>query len=609
MAHRLRAVGTPGRRLRRRQLDRRPRGRPPRRARVVRQERQHPAARRRELVRARLRRHDRRAARRRARSPDGCGTCRRCLDACPTGAIVAPGVIDANRCLAWVLQRPGSIPEPLRAAIGDRIYGCDDCQEACPPTVRLGRRHRVPLDRRRRGLGRRARPARRRRRRRCSSATAAGTSPGRDPRWLRRNALVVLGNTGDPGDARVGGDARPLPPRRRPGPRRARPLGERPARPGTRRREAPPRHQRLPTQDRRDPVVAVGVVAAPAARPIRRADQPVPGRATLRRRAAVPHRADPGARAAAAPVDGPAHRRPRPRRRRRPRRARPGPAARPGRAVAAAALRRRAARRRGHRARTAARDRGRRWATCCAAPATSSRPGRYPAAEAERAAERPLPVTVVPPGVDTERFRPLDADERLAARRHFGLPTDGELIVSISRLVPAQGLRRGHRGRRPAGAAPARPRAGDLRRRPRRGPPAPPGRRARRPGAVPRARRQRRPARRCTAAATCSPWPAEPVGAGSSRRASASCSSRPRRAACRRWPANRAAPPRRSTTGSPASSSTGPTIRWRSPRRSKPCSTTPPGGPRWPTASRRRAVAEFSYDVLAERLGRSLGVW
>ena len=76
---------------------------------------------------------------------DGCGSCRRCIDICPTGAIVAPGVIDGRRCLAWVLQRPGSIPVELREAVGDRIYGCDDCQEACPPTVRLGRRHVRPL--------------------------------------------------------------------------------------------------------------------------------------------------------------------------------------------------------------------------------------------------------------------------------------------------------------------------------------------------------------------------------------------------------------------------------------------------------------------------------
>ena len=133
---------------------------------------------------------------------DGCGSCTRCLERCPTGAIVAPGVIDANRCLAWVLQRPGTIPVEMRPAIGDRIYGCDDCQEACPPTVRLGRRHQLRLD----------------------GDVQAWVDvldlldasdedvldrygrwyiAGRDPRWLRRNALVVLGNTADASDGRT----------------------------------------------------------------------------------------------------------------------------------------------------------------------------------------------------------------------------------------------------------------------------------------------------------------------------------------------------------------------------------------------------------------------
>ena len=66
--------------------------------------------------------------------------------------------------------------------------------------------------------------------------------------------------------------------------------------------------------------------------------------------------------------------------------------------------------------------------------------GGYPAAEAERAAGRSLPVTVVPPGVDTQRFRPLGPDERHAARRMFGLADDAEVIVSISRLVPRKGF-------------------------------------------------------------------------------------------------------------------------------------------------------------------------
>lgn len=127
---------------------------------------------------------------------DGCGPCHRCVDACPTGAIVAAGVVDASRCLAWLLQKPGVFPREHRVALGDRIYGCDDCQEACPPTVRLGERFR--------------------------GSVAPGTLDatvdvlallegddeaildrwgrwylsGRDPRWLRRNALIVVGNGG-----------------------------------------------------------------------------------------------------------------------------------------------------------------------------------------------------------------------------------------------------------------------------------------------------------------------------------------------------------------------------------------------------------------------------
>jgi len=138
----------------------------------------------------------------REQAADGCGSCRRCLDACPTGAIVAEGVIDANRCLAWVLQQPGSIDETWRGAIGDRIYGCDDCQDACPPTVRLGRRHTRAL---------------------AADAVAWVDAldllsaddqtlldrhgrwyiADRDPRWLRRNALVVLGNIAEPSDPAV----------------------------------------------------------------------------------------------------------------------------------------------------------------------------------------------------------------------------------------------------------------------------------------------------------------------------------------------------------------------------------------------------------------------
>jgi epoxyqueuosine reductase len=134
---------------------------------------------------------------------DGCGGCTRCIDGCPTGAIVAPGVVDARRCLAWLLQMEGPFPRDHRVALGDRLYGCDDCQEVCPPNNRVDR----------------IEPA---------SESAPGAQPvvdlldllaasdddlmtrygrwyvpRREARYLRRNALVVLGNVADPRDPAV----------------------------------------------------------------------------------------------------------------------------------------------------------------------------------------------------------------------------------------------------------------------------------------------------------------------------------------------------------------------------------------------------------------------
>ena len=128
--------------------------------------------------------------------PDGCGACRRCIDSCPTHAIVAPGVVDARRCLSWLLQAT-EFPRDYRRAVGHRFYGCDDCQEYCPPNRRADAA--APT------AEAAAVPA--------VDVTGVLTSSDerleadfarlyfaqRDVNLLRRNALIVLGNSGATG--------------------------------------------------------------------------------------------------------------------------------------------------------------------------------------------------------------------------------------------------------------------------------------------------------------------------------------------------------------------------------------------------------------------------
>ena len=124
-----------------------------------------------------------------------CGACTLCIEACPTGALDDPGTLDSTRCLSYWSQAPGSIPGEYRAELGAQVYGCDICQDVCPWNRGVERRRRdlperdghVDLVAWLEGDGRE-----------LVAAYDRLYVPRNDPRWLRRNAAVALGNTGGP---------------------------------------------------------------------------------------------------------------------------------------------------------------------------------------------------------------------------------------------------------------------------------------------------------------------------------------------------------------------------------------------------------------------------
>jgi epoxyqueuosine reductase len=125
---------------------------------------------------------------------DKCGSCSRCIDACPTRAIVAPYQLDARRCISYLtIEHDGPIPDEFHEAIGDRVFGCDECLDVCPwnKWAAASREERLaarPLPPLRNTLA-------------WTPEQFLGHFAGMPQkrlklhRWLR-NALVVLGNTG-----------------------------------------------------------------------------------------------------------------------------------------------------------------------------------------------------------------------------------------------------------------------------------------------------------------------------------------------------------------------------------------------------------------------------
>lgn len=125
-----------------------------------------------------------------------CGSCRLCIDACPTGALDEPGVLDATKCLSYWTQAPAAIPHEYRSDLGDAVYGCDICQDVCPWNRGVEKRRRAssPPD------GATPTVSLRDWLERDGEELVAELDrlyvPRNDARWLRRNALVAAGNVG-----------------------------------------------------------------------------------------------------------------------------------------------------------------------------------------------------------------------------------------------------------------------------------------------------------------------------------------------------------------------------------------------------------------------------
>jgi epoxyqueuosine reductase len=138
---------------------------------------------------------------------DRCGSCTRCLEACPTGAFAGPRVLNSTRCISYLtIEAKGEIPEELRAGVGEMIYGCDICQSVCPWNVRFASElpEGSPFAAREAIAGKDARTLAREilemTPEQFSRAFKGSPMKRAKLRGLKRNAAVVLGNVGSDED-------------------------------------------------------------------------------------------------------------------------------------------------------------------------------------------------------------------------------------------------------------------------------------------------------------------------------------------------------------------------------------------------------------------------
>lgn len=140
---------------------------------------------------------------------DRCGSCTRCLEACPTGALLGPRELDATRCISYLtIEIKGAIPPELREGIGYHLYGCDDCQSCCPWNVSFARELHEPAFSAREVVdGKDARTLAREllamTQEEFSAAFKGSAVKRAKLRGMKRNAAVVLGNVGDGDDVDV----------------------------------------------------------------------------------------------------------------------------------------------------------------------------------------------------------------------------------------------------------------------------------------------------------------------------------------------------------------------------------------------------------------------